>query len=212
MEIINIVVAGSPSYENFLNLKTQFKSYKKIIFKKLNIPTTKKIFTLFLSPPSFTNTQIKEIIEITKCIVNEINDYWIVIKTHPKTRESDAKKIKILLSKITQNFTFIKRFYGDLWNAKLVLCSYCLVQKQSTTGYLGFIFKIPIISYNIHITNYDDDLYKVLGGSMHSETKEEFIKNLKQLSNESFKKKMILKQEIACKNFCDINKFHLMKL
>ena len=71
---------------------------------------------------------------------------------------------------------------------------------------LGFIFKIPIISYNIHITNYDDDLYKVLGGSMHSETKEEFIKNLKQLSNESFKKKMILKQEIACKNFCDINK------
>ena len=49
-------------------------------------------------------------------------------------------------------------------------------------------------------------MYGILGGSIHSQNIEEFKKNLKLLSNTKILKKLKQDQEIACKNFCDIEK------
>ena len=202
-----IIVSGNPNYENLLSLKNNFTKADKVSFlQKLQIPFGKKVFTLFLSLSSFTKDQFQEIEIILECILKEIKDVWLVVKCHPKAKNSDIVRFNFLLKSKTSNFSLIKQFYGDNWNAKLVMCSFCLVQKQSTVGYLGFIFKIPVLSYNIYDTNYSDDLYKILGGSMHSESLKEFRKNLKLLFNKKAQNNLKINQEIACKNFFDIEK------
>ncbi len=202
-----IITIGNPAYENLLNLKDTFTNEKKLLFlKNLGIQFKRRVFTFFLSLSSFTNLQIEELDQIFKCIVKEVKGVWLVVKLHPKTGIIGINKIKFLLENLKANFTIINEFHGEIWNAKLVLSSECLIQKQSTTGYLAFIYKIPVLSYNIYHTNYYDNLYGILGGSIHSQNIEEFKKNLKLLSNTKILKKLKQDQEIACKNFCDIEK------
>ena len=44
------------------------------------------------------------------------------------------------------------------------------ITKTKHSYFLAMMYKIPILSYNIKPTNYDDEMYKLIGGSFHANT------------------------------------------
>jgi hypothetical protein len=96
----------------------------------------------------------------------------------------------------------VTEFGGDEWNGKLVLASECLVQKQSTVGYLAMIYGVPVLSYNLRPTDYDDDMYRLIGGSYHAESRTELVANLEMLGNGDGRRRLAALQAEACRKFC----------
>lgn len=64
------------------------------------------------------------------------------------------------------------------------------------------VLKVPMISYNILKTNYEDDMYKHLEASFHCESEEELSHALEKVTNENDLHTLKEMQELACSNFC----------
>lgn len=199
-----IVVTGSPNYEFLNNTKLQ-KLDETTLLKKLGIPSSGfRLFTFFLSPSSFTNVQVQEIVEVVSTLAKSRLDIWFVLKFHPKTRQGDPEKIRKALDCVDDRLTIITAVTGDEWNATLIRASSCLVQKQSTVGFIAMAMEVPIISYNLRETNYDDDMYKILGGSFHSESVEQLLDNLQLIECEEGRRELRERQRRSMSQFCKI--------
>ncbi|PCI29354.1 MAG: hypothetical protein COB67_04165 [SAR324 cluster bacterium] len=198
-----VIVTGSPSYEGILAIPNQFNMEERHLFRqKLGIPNSARLFSFFLSPSSYTEIQEREVVEVVEAIHRENPGSYFILKFHPKTRKGDPERIMAHLSHIEKQLVLIKDFHGDVFNAKLILSSYCIVQKQSTVGYIAMMYAVPVVSYNIYETDYDDDMYRLIGGSFHSETLDELIHNIKQLDDPIELKKLKILQDEACRKFC----------
>jgi hypothetical protein len=198
-----IIITGSPNYESFKNIQLQFDSNHRVQFRKdLGIGAQTFIFTLFLSPSKFSNIQIDEIRAVVTVLSEKKPSAHFVIKFHPKTRSGDPERVRMALGDVSERTSIVTQFGGDKWNAKLVLASDCLVQKQSTAGYLGMMFRVPILSYNLLSTGYDDEMYELIGGSYHAESEEALALNVDILDTHEGRKRLSEMQANACERFC----------
>jgi hypothetical protein len=198
-----VVVTGSPNYEMLMRMPERFSTEERIELRKsLGIRSGAYLFSLFLSPSSFSEMQIEEIIEVVTTLACEKSDAQFLLKFHPKTKEGELEKILSRLGALAERFKMLRRFGGDDFNAKLILASDCLVQKQSTVGYLAMMYRVPVLSYNFRPTNYDDDMYRLIGGSYHAESPAELIDNLSKISNADGRQELVEMQAEACRKFC----------
>ena len=179
-----IKVLGNPSYDFIDELRKEWNDEVKEEFcKQHDIPLEKTIYTLFLSPSKFSDKQRGEVTDVLEAI-NEVdkNSYFIV-KFHPKTRKIDPPRFKEDILNFTKNFQLITDFGGDLFNAKLMLVSKAIVQKQCTLGFLAIRLKIPMISYDLVQTDYEDDMYKRMKASLHCESINELKTSVEMLDS-----------------------------
>jgi len=196
-------VVGNPSYDGFIEFAKNFDKTQYLnIKKKFNIPLNSNLYSLFLSPSCFSDTQIKEVSLVIDTIYRFDNSAAIFLKLHPKTNISFIRIFESLLLKKKLPFYITKKFYGDLFNLKIILSSKCILQKQGTVGYISMLVSKPIISYDFFKTNYHDDMFKILKSSFHCESPEEMITALNKLENKTGKKELDKLQDLACQNFC----------
>lgn len=198
-----MIVTGNPSYDHLLRLKEDFTAERRKMFREeLKIAQDLKIFTFFLSPSSFTQTQIDEVLVVAKEIYSKVAGIFFILKFHPKTRKIDPPKFDNEFKRFTNNFLIITDYIDEAYNAKLVLISDFLVQKQCTAGFIAILFRKPIISYNIFATDYEDAMYKVLDASVHVGS----IEDLQRVLSDIVEKKSFVdlekRQEKACENYC----------
>jgi len=198
-----IYVVGNPGYDHIVSLKDSFTVREKKSFRDdLNIPENRKLWSFFLSPSSFSEIQIKEVITVVKHIRSKVANSFFVIKFHPKTVVSDPPKFRKRLQFLGQDFLLLTEFEGDEFNAKLILISDLVVQKQCTVGWIAMLLQKPMISYNLFETNYYDDMYKVFDASIHVESVEELDLVLDQLNKDVLWTTLKEKQRRACELFC----------
>ena len=62
--------------------------------------------------------------------------------------------------------------------------------------------KKPLISYNILDTQYEDNMYEIMGNSFHCKTISKLKKTLKFINNKKKIRLLEKKQEKACYKFC----------
>ncbi len=171
-----ISVVGNPSYEFCYQLQINFNDAEKVLFLEENgLPLGVPIFSLFISPSSLSNEQVDEIMMVIDTISSAEKMAHFVIKLHPKTTTRSVRKVSDAITRPGRAVSLFTEFKDDVFNAKLIICSKAIVQKQSTLGFLAMIFRVPILSYNLVKTDYHDDLFKLLGISIHSENKQELI-------------------------------------
>lgn len=171
-----ISVVGNPSYEFCYQLKNDFNDAERKLFLEENrLPQGVPIYSLFISPSSLTREQVEEIMMVIDTIANAEKLAHFIIKLHPKTTTTSVLKVSDAITRYGRNITLFTEFKDDVFNAKLIICSKAIVQKQSTLGFLAMIFRVPILSYNLVKTDYHDDLFKLLGISIHSENEQELI-------------------------------------
>jgi hypothetical protein len=199
----NIHVVGHPAYDKLTNLRNNFSNKIKDEFlKENNIPKNKDIVTLFLSPSSFSDNQRNEIMRVTRVLVENVSNIFIIIKFHPKTRKEDPSRFQAEISKFTQSFILMTKFKGDYFNAKLMLASEFIVQKQCTLGFMAMLFRVPMISYNITKTDYEDDMYEILDASFHVKSIESLKEAIKKVQDPASLDRLSKLQKIACKKYC----------
>ena len=199
----SIAVTGNPNYEGFGKVIEQFDNEKKAHFQKsLGLQGRKNIFTLFLSPSSFSEIQIKEILLVLQRIISAYPDCTLFLKFHPKTLPKFLELFEKRLSDLKVQFVISKNFAGDEFNLKLILISEAIFQKQSTVGFIAMQAKTPIISYNLFDTGYFDDLYEILDCSMHCKSIFELDQALLDIKNPRAIEKLTIRQINACDNFC----------
>lgn len=194
-----IKVVGNPSYDKLKSIHLNSKERDEIR-SSLNIPFGVKVYSLFLSPSNFTDNQLKEILLVINAVSVAEKNPWFLIKFHPKTSSSEVNKVKAAMPNC--NVTFIDYYIDEIFNLKLILISECLLQKQSTVGYIAMIKHVPVISYNLLQTNYFDDMYEKIGGSFHSKSVDQLINNINFYQTELGKAEMVRRQDLATKNFC----------
>ena len=198
-----VIVTGSPNFESLMDLPTRFgEAHRRELRASLGMPVDAFAFSFFLSPSSFSDEQIAEVADVVATLGSVRTDAWFILKFHPKTRAGDPQRVLSSLGKHGERATIVTEFGGDEWNAGLVLASDCLVQKQSTVGYLAMMFSVPILSYNLRPTDYDDDMYRIIGGSYHAETRAELIANLERLSSDDGRRRLAEAQAEACRRYC----------
>lgn len=196
-------ITGNPSYDRLSALVDAFSVSDKHIFRKeYGLDTDKKIYLFFLSPSTFTDIQIKEVITVIQGIYRYDSNAFICMKFHPKTDQKSVRHFKEKVESIGCEYVFITKYTGDDDNIRLMTLVTCLFQKQSTIGYAALHMHVPIISYNLFETNYEDDMYKEMGGSWHVETQNELDHALNNLANESALCNLWQKQDIAAEKFC----------
>ncbi len=197
------IVLGNPSYEGLMDFTEKFPTSARCRYRQsLDIEIEKKVFSFFLSPSTLTDDQIREIKLAVDMIQTFYSDAFFIIKFHPKIDAKSPPRLRQALALPNSDFRFIHGYTGDEENAKLVLISDCLVQKQSTVGYLAMLYRVPIISYNLVATHYVDNMYKYLDGSWHAESTEDFAQALIKLADPESQQQLIQKQKRACHNFC----------
>ncbi len=198
-----IMIAGSPLYDRLWDIRKDFLDLEKERFKSgLGLKNNSKIFSFFLSPSAFSTLQIKEVETIVRALCEYFPAAQIVIKFHPKTRLEYVEIFRTVLRKHTQNLVLIHEFSGDEFNAQLILCSDYVVQKQSTVGYIAMRLGVPILSYNIEKTEYEDDMYKIIGASLHIENRQELEAVLPGLFSQDTLIEIKCRQKRACEKFC----------
>jgi len=198
-----IVVAGNPNFDCLDAIREEFDVTRRLHFKKeLGIESGGKIFSFFLSPSSFSDDQIREIVLVVDTICKCMPNANIVIKFHPKTGPKFLGVFRSELEAICNQFVLIDEFSGDKFNAELMLVSDCIVQKQSTLGLMAMRYSIPVLSYNLVRTDYEDNMYKILGGSEHVESVVELKRALGSLFDPDAKRRMKTAQRQACEKFC----------
>lgn len=195
-----IIVVGNPSYDKLKKLHLNIIEKEKIK-SELNIPFSRKIYTLFLSPSNFSNNQSKEILLVIDTVNKFEKNHWFLIKFHPKTSSDEKERLKAKIS--NSNITYIEEYNNEFHNLKIILISDCLLQKQGTVGYIAMLKHIPIVSYNLLETNYFDDMYEKIGGSFHSKNIEELVHNIAFYQTEFGKREMIRRQNLATNKYCN---------
>lgn len=197
-----IIVTGNPSYDFAHELKRSFGESEQEKFKeKLGIPRNITLFSFFLSPSSFSEAQISEVLLVVREIETIIADSFFVLKFHPKTSKEAVLEFRSRLKGLCGQFLILTEYRGEEHNVKLVLASDYLVQKQSTVGFIAVLLNKDIVSYNILDTNYEDEMYKVLEASAHVESRETLRKVLIDIRNGEFVD-LRDRQKEACRNFC----------
>lgn len=198
-----ILVAGSPAYEPIMDLPECFaESERKNFTSELGLDPSRRIFTFFLSPSRFTEDQIEEVAEVVETFRARHSDGQIVLKFHPKTDAGETDRFRERLHGLGKDLKLITRFAGDEFNAKLILISDCIVQKQSTVGFIALMFETPIVSYNLRATNYEDDMYKYLGGSHHAETRAQLEAAIEALEDPARQAELRDRQRVASALYC----------
>ncbi len=201
-----IFPVGNPAYDGFLSYATNFDEKKKVDFKlSLELTTDRDLYSMFLSPSYFNANQIRETTLVAESILRFDSEAGIIMKFHPKTEKKFLLEFEKILSKMTTNYKIISGFTGDQFNLDIILSSRCILQKQSTVGFIAMISSVPIISYNLLDTDYYDDMYKFMNASWHCETLEELSNSLEALNNDDRLEKLKERQEIATENFCIVN-------
>ncbi len=202
-----INVVGNPAYDGFINIAKKFTNNKKIAYKKyLNFPEKEDLYALFLSPSSFSDTQINEVMLVFKTVLIHDKNASILVKFHPKTEARYVDMFRNLFSSLTSNYSILTGTTGDFTNLKIILSSRCILQKQSTVGFISMLVSKPIISYNFVKTDYFDDMYKVMKSSLHCESSDEMLRSLSKISRKDEMQKLKKLQKVACKNFCKSTK------
>ncbi len=135
-------------------------------------------------------------------ICGQFSDGFLAIKFHPKTRPQDPPRFRRALEAFTDRVILITEFGGEEYNARLMLCSYCIVQKQSSVGLMAIMLRIPIISYNIFDTYYEDDQFKALNASVRVESFPELRELLSRAKNAHVFRELEQRQVEACTKFC----------
>ncbi len=203
IDAAKITVTGSPCYDVLHQLKASFSEQcARDFLEKLAIKPNQKVFSFFLSPSNFTQVQYDEVISVITCIQDKLKDAYFVLKFHPKIHKAVPPWFADGLDQMGCNYQLITDFLGDEFNAKLILSSYCIVQKQSTVGYIAMLFKTPILSYNLYDTDYEDDMYKMLDASFHAENVAQLECAVDRLTQATALAELRQKQAIACHNFC----------
>lgn len=198
-----IFPVGNPAYDGFLSYAINFDEKKKREFKEsIELRNDKDLYSMFLSPSSFNKAQIEEIALVVDSILKFDCEAGIAMKFHPKTEKQFLTEFQRILSERTSNYKIISGFTGDKLNLDIILSSKCILQKQSTVGFIAMITSVPIISYNLMETNYYDDMYKYIKASWHCESLKEISNSLEALNNDHQLEKLRDLQARACDNFC----------
>ena len=197
-----IIVTGSPNYDFLDEVKRDFGETEQKNFREnLGMTSDDTLFSLFLSPSSFTEAQMAEVLLVVREIDSVIANSFFVLKFHPKTGEKYPLAFRSNLQSLGKRLLILTEYRGEEHNAQLVLASDYLLQKQSTVGFIAILLRKNIISYNILDTDYEDDMYKVLNASAHVESKEELRKVLLDIRNGDFAD-LRGRQRTACHRFC----------
>ena len=198
-----IIPAGNPAYDGFINYSKDFTSRRRWKLKEsLGLNPSLDLYSMFLSPSFFSEVQQEEVITVFGAILEFNANASLCLKFHPKTEKKFIDTFEGLLSERTDNYKVISGFTGDQLNLDIILSSECILQKQSTVGFIAMMSSIPIISYNIAETDYYDDMYKYMSASWHCETAEEILYSLNLLNEEDELTKLRDLQKVACSNFC----------
>ena len=160
------------------------------------------MFSLFLSPSSFSDTMIEEIEVVVNAVLFHNPNASICIKFHPKTEAKFYEIFDNFISQKTVNYKLITSFNGDLFNLDMILSSKCILLKQGTIAFIAMLVSAPIISYNLRDTFYHDDMMKTMKASFHSLSFEDILINLDKLNITSEMKKLERLQVAACDKFC----------
>ncbi|MDC0931503.1 hypothetical protein OAR80_02015 [Methylophilaceae bacterium] len=199
----HIEIVGNPAYDGFINFAKKFTRNKGIAYKKtLNLAEKEDLYSLFLSPSSFSETQIKEVMLVFETLLIHDRNASILVKFHPKTEAKYIDNFRNFFSSITSNFLILTGTTGDFTNLNIILSSRCIIQKQSTVGFISMLVSKPIISYNFMKTDYYDDMYKTMNSSLHCSSSDEMLESLSKLSNKGEMQKLKKLQDVGCKNFC----------
>lgn len=202
-EKTEITVTGNPSYEFCWNLKKNFSAKKREKFLLENdLPFLQPIFSFFVSPSSLSVQQLDEIEMAIESIQCAESSAYFVIKLHPKINASSLEACRQRLKRFQPNMKLISLFASDSFNAKIMLCSKAIVQKQSTLGFLALNCRVPILSYNLIKTDYHDDIFEIFGFSFHCETNEEIKKAVHDLNDKQALDLHLQKLEHKEKMYC----------
>ena len=198
-----LLVTGSPAYEALYRIARDLDAEQRRKFcTEYGIPADRPMYSLFLSPSKFDENQIEEIAEVIRLIRGHDPRAFIMLKFHPKTRNGEPERFRTRMRLGPEDMLTITEFGGDELNTRLTLVSHCLVQKQSTVGFIAMLLSIPIISYNFRDTGYADDLYRSLQASFHAESPTAFSDALRLLGTAEGRARLAEMQEAACRNFC----------
>ena len=170
--------------------------------RDINVPDEAELFSLFLSPSSFNHSSVLEIRDVLETVCAHTKNAWFVMKFHPKTAQGEPGKVRAALGGYAARVTMVTAYAGDEWNARLVLASNCLLQKQGTVGFIAMMHRIPILSYDLRTTEYFDDMYEKIGGSFHATNRDELGENLRLLDTEQGRERLVHMQEVACTKYC----------
>jgi len=198
-----IIPVGNSAYDGFQSYSKDFTIAKKVAFKQsIGLSGVGDMFAMFLSPSSFTERQIQEVIIVVDAVLTLNLDASLCIKFHPKTEARFLDIFDNLLSQRTSNYKIISGFTGERVNLDIVLSSKCILQKQSTVGFIAMLTSVPIISYNLADTDYYDDMYKYMQASWHCKNHDDLAQGLSNLDDEVELRKLKGLQDVACSNFC----------
>ncbi|HOW43084.1 MAG TPA: hypothetical protein P5110_07325 [Candidatus Omnitrophota bacterium] len=196
-------VVGNPNYDFLPGLVASFDDHQRRLFlQELGVRQTGSIFSLFLSPSSFSEIQIREVMDVLRTVYATVPEACCVVKFHPKTRSESLDRFREELLPRGDRARLLTGFSGDEFNARLMLVSKAVIQKQSTLGFLAMRLRRPVISYHLFETAYEDDMYEIIGGNVRARTTEELAGFLKRLDDPAFTAAMERSQQEACSRFC----------
>ncbi len=201
-----VLSIGNPSYEGFLDIPKSFtQGDRDALRSKLGFNLNDKLFVFFLSPSHFDDLKREEIVKVIHTIERKIPGSQYLLKFHPKIRREDPPQFQQALSAYGERVKLMTEFSGDEHNAKLILCSDAIVQKQSTVGFIAALFGHPIFSYNIVKTDYHDKLYEILDCSWHANSEKELEEAIDKFFTEEGRSELKLRQKKSCEAFCLAN-------
>ena len=202
LESRKVVVTGNPSYDFVRQLEHCFSDRDRERFRMdLGVSAQNTLFSLFLSPSSFTEAQLSEVLLVVREIGAIVPDSFVILKFHPKTSEDAVTRFRLALEDLGDRVLLITEYLGEEHNVKLILAADYVVQKQSTVGFIAILLRRDLISYNIEETNYEDDMYKVLDASVHVESAPTLRNVLHDIKNGEFAD-LRERQREACRRFC----------
>ena len=198
-----LVVTGNPEHDNILENTFNKTNIMKNVYKNFKLEN-KKIVMIFLQTlhtlKDFVNY---DYITSIKLILNSLLKYkekiHVIVKCHPRTNKRDY----IYLEKMFQ-CTVIGNEIG-FSNEELIISSEFMITFSSTVGRLGFILKVPVISFNFGL-NAPNSL-KNTGGTFHCQSIDEFDKVIDELlqENGSMRNNIIEKGNVAVEKFLKLD-------
>ena len=203
VDAAKISVVGMPNYEFLADFKADFSEEKKAeILSGLGFASQKRLFSFFLSPSSFTDEMLQEVLTVVRTIRGHYEDSAFLLKFHPKTVTGDPERFRDALDDLGDDLLIMQEYTGDLQNAEIIAASHAIVQKQSTVGFIAFLLRVPVLSYNLFCTDYCDRMYEILNGSFHATDIGSLKHAVEALDDPEALAELELLQEKACERFC----------
>jgi len=198
-----IIVAGSPAYENLEEVIANFDAARRDgVRAEMGCESHHRLYSLFLSPSQFTEDQHTEVIEVVDAIFANDARAHCFLKFHPKTLSACVERFSRSFADRGDRVVLYTEFHGDDANAEMILASDCLVQKQSTVGFIAMRAGVPVLSYDLRPTGYYDDLYRLLGGSLHARDADEMGDFVRRLDEPSIRAELKSRAQRALHHWC----------